>query len=475
MTLPNNHKIPKSDYLILLPIAALAFYLAFIPHHNYPYPVHVDEWIHMANAKALMRTGSIAFPGSFLLEAGFHLFWGVFQTISGISWLEVFRYFPGIIFIITVLSVYILAQRQGFGWEAAFFTSLMLTTVGILGPAFLIPLAMGLLFIPLSLFLAFNFRTFWSYLTLFIFISFLLAIHPPTAVALVIILVPYILLNLKGSFKHSLWLTLALTIPFLAPFPWIFNMLLPTAKLLFSPQTLPTYIDLPRIIKTYGYLPILLGLLGTFILAVKDGNKSYGIILGLLALLVMLVVYYTFQYGIEIMYFRGLTYMMLLMGIVAGAGLMGVRRLQLPIRVKAWLRIPFFTQNTGNILCLALIALTLFMVIPVRQNTPFYHMIDKADYEAFIWIKDNVPESYDRAVLDPWKATAFTAVSEKDVYTRIHEAPTAKDEEAYTFLSDGGTDTAFLRENRISIVYSRETIRNPDLVEVRENVYLLEE
>ncbi len=155
-----------------MPISALAFYLAFIPHHNYPYPVHVDEWFHLANAKALMRTGSITFPGSFLLEAGFHLFWGVFQTISGISWLEVFRYFPGIIFIITVLSVYILAQRQGFGWEAAFFTSLMLTTVGILGPAFLVPMAMGLLFIPLSLFLAFNFRTVWSYLTLFIFISF---------------------------------------------------------------------------------------------------------------------------------------------------------------------------------------------------------------------------------------------------------------------------------------------------------------
>ncbi len=475
MTLLNNHKIPKFDYLILLPIAALAFYIAFMPHYNYPYPLHVDEWVHLANAKALMRAGSITFPGSALLEAGFHLFWGVFQTISGISWLEVFRYFPGIIFIITVLSVYILAQRQGFGWEAAFFTSLMLTTVGILGPAFLIPLAMGLLFIPLSLFLAFNFRTVWAYLALFIFVSFLLTIHPPTAVALAIILFPYILLNLKGSFKHSLWLTLALTIPFLAPFPWIFSMLLPTANLLFSPQTLPTYIDLPLIIKTYGYLPVLLGLLGIFVLAVKGGNKSYGIILGLLALLVMLVVYYTFQYGIEIMYFRGLTYMMLLMGIVAGAGLMGVRRLQLPIKVRALLKIPFLTQNAGNILCLALIALTLVMVIPVRQNTPYYHMIDRADYEAFIWIKGNVPENNDRAVLDPWKATAFAAITDRNIYTRIHEYPQTKDDQAYTFLSNGCTDTDFLRENEISIVYSREECRNPDLVEVRDNVYLLKE
>lgn len=472
MTLPNVQKIPKSDYLILLPIMALAFYLAFIPHLNYPYPVHVDEWVHLASSKALMRAGGVTFPGSFLLEVGFHLFWGVFQTISGISWMDIFRYFPSIIFIITALSVYILAQREGFGWEAALFTCLIPTTVGILGPAFLLPMAMGLLFIPLSLFLAFNFRTGWAYLTLFIFTCFLLTIHAPTAVGLVIILVPYILLNLKGSFKHSLGLTLALIIPFLAPFPWIFHMLLPTAESLLSPQPLPTYIDLPQVVKTYGYLPIMFYLLGTFLLAIKGGNKNYGLIFGLLALLVMLVVYYTFHYGVEIMYFRSLTYMMLLMGIVAGAGLMGVRKFRLPVRFSAWLKAPLIIQN---ILCLALIALTLIMVIPERQDTPYYHMIDREDYEAFVWIKDNVDEGYDKAILDPWKATAFTAVTEKEIYTRIHTAPTAKDNKAYAFLNNGCTNTTFLRENGISIVYTKKGCQNPDLVEVRKNVYLLRE
>ena len=473
MTLSNAHKIPKYDYLILLPIMALAFYIAFIPHHNYPYPLHVDEWINLVRFKGLMEAGNITFAGSFLLEAGFHLFWGVFQTISGISWMDIFRYFPGIILIITVLSVYILAQRQGFGWEAALFTCLIPTTVGILGPSFLIAMSLGLLFIPLSLFLAFNFKTGWAYLSLFIFISFLLTLHAPTAVGLAIILIPYILLNLKGSFKHSLGLTLALAIPFLVPFPWIFHMLLPTAKLLFSAQTIPTYIALPRIIRAYGYLPILFCLLGTFLLAIRGGSKNYSLILGLLGLLVMLVVYYTFHYGVEIMYFRGLMYMMLAMSIVAGAGLMGVRKLRLPARLNTWLKVPFITQNVGNILCLALIALTLVMVIPVRQDTPYYHMIDREDYEAFVWIKDNVSEGYGRAVLDPWKATAFAAITEKDIYTRIHSYPTAKDERVYTFLNNGCTDTAFLRGYGISIVYSRQACNNPDLVEVRKNVYLL--
>ncbi|MBA7689479.1 hypothetical protein ES703_97986 [subsurface metagenome] len=43
------------------------------------------------------------------------------------------------------------------------------------------------------------------------------------------------------------------------------------------------------------------------------------------------------------------------------------------------------------------------------------------------------------------------------------------------FLIGGCVDTAFLSENGISIVYSQGEYNNPDLVEVRENVYLLED
>ena len=474
-------RLAKCDYFKLVPILALAFYIAFIPHLNYPYPVHIDELVHMAYSKAMLGAGSTTFTEPFLgqstitlsenLEAGFHAFWGIFQQISGIPWLTIFRYFPGIIFIITVLSVYVLARREGFGWEAALFTCLIPTTVGILGPAFLVPVAIGLLFIPLSLFLAFNFRTGWSYLVLFIFTCFLLSIHAPSAICLVIILMPYILLNLKGNLKHSVGITLAVVIPFLAPFPWIFGMLLPAAKSLLTPQPLPEYIDVPRIMVTYGYLPVSFCLIGTFLLAIRGGKKNYGLILGLLALLVMLFAFFTLHYGLDIMYTRGLMYMMLMMSILAGAGLMGVKNLKLPTRLKA----PSIIQNVGYILCLALIGLTLAMYIPTRQDTPYYHMIEREDYEAFVWIKDNIDESYKRAIVDPWKATAFTAITEKYVYTRIHAFPKPSDSKAYEFLRGGCSDTAFLREHGISIVYTRQECNNPNLTEVRQNVYLLKE
>jgi hypothetical protein len=472
--------------LKLVPILALAFYVAFMPHINYPYPVHIDEWVHMAYAKALIKAGSMTFVDPFFgeatlgmndaKEAGFQLFWGIFNQISGLSWTTIFRYFPGIIFVITVLSVYILARREGFGWEAALLTCLIPTTVGILGPAFLVPVAMGLLFIPLTLFVAFNFRNVWSYLSVCAFTSFLLIIHPPSAICLVIILAPYVLINLVGNFKHSLGLILALIFPLLVPFAWIFSLVLVTARHLFAQQPLEWYVDLPRIITTYGYFPISLCLLGVLVVWIKGGRKGYGLILGLLAVLLMLVVFNTFHYGVPIVYYRGLTFMMLMMSIVAGAGLAWVKNLRVPENLGSLLKVPsLIGQNIGAVLCLTLIVITLIISIPSRQIQPYYNMIDQEDYEAFVWIRDNVSQNYAKAILDPWKATAFAAITGKYVFTRIHGYPKPSDEEAYSFLQNGCSDTSYLRNNRISLVYTQESCTNTDLVEVRKNVYLLEE
>jgi len=170
----------------------------------------------------------------------------------------------------------------------------------ILGLAFLVPMSMGLLFTPLILFLAFNFRTVWSYLLIFILICFLLSIHAPSAICPIIVLTPYILLNLRGNFKHSLGLILIFVIPFLAVFPWIFNLLLPTAKSLLIPQPVTGFVQLPRVIQAYGYLPIAFCLLGAFLLAIRGGKKNYGLVLGLLTLLLMLVTFFTFHYGVPI-------------------------------------------------------------------------------------------------------------------------------------------------------------------------------
>jgi hypothetical protein len=195
----------------------------------------------------------------------------------------------------------------------------------------------------------------------------------------------------------------------------------------------------------------------------------------MLAMLLMLAIFYSLHYGVRIVYERGLTFMMLMVSIVAGAGLMVVKNIRLPAGISNRLRVPAPAQNIGRLLCLVLVVLILAIGIPARQGLPYYNMIDQQDYEAFVWIRDNVSEDYDRAILDPWKATAFTAITGKYVYTRIHSYPKPIDREAYDFLQEGCIDTAFLGQHGISIIYSRSPCDNPDLTEVRENVYLLKE
>ncbi len=122
-----------------------------------------------------------------------------------------------------------------------------------------------------------------------------------------------------------------------------------------------------------------------------------------------------------------------------------------------------------------LVGLTLSITIPDQQDIRYYHMIDDEDYEAFVWIKENIGPEHDRAIMDPWKGTPFTAITGKYIYTRIHSFPIPKDLDAREFLESGFTDTAFLRKNNISIIYTEHECRNPDLTEVRERIYLLKD
>ncbi len=483
MSFQNISRLVRSDCLKLAPILALAFYMAFIPHQYSLLPVHVDEWVHLASAKELMRNAGTAgltspFSGGApiwnqTVELGFHLFWGIFQQISGISWLIIFKYFPAIIFMLTVISVYVVARRGGFGWEAALFTCLIPTTVGILGPGFLVPMAMGMLFIPLSLFVALNLRGWQSYVLLFLFNSFLVLTHGATAVLLVIIILPHIVLDIGKDFKHALGTIAALSIPFIAPFPWIFKMVLARMGELFSYQLLPVYVALPRDFLLYGYLPVVFFSIGIFWLIYSGTRMGYALAFGSFAILSLVVTFVQLHLGLELLYLRGFTILLLMMSIVAGSGLWWIRRVKLPDNLVVRLKSVFIAKHFGSVLCLILIAPILFIAIPTHQKIPYYHMIDNKDYDTFVWLAENIDESYDKAILDPWKATAFTAVTGRKVYTKILMAPKEKDRKARQFLEQGCTDTDFLRENGISIVYTRKGSRNPDLVEVRRYVYLL--
>ncbi|MGA2158538.1 MAG: hypothetical protein ABSG90_04905 [Dehalococcoidia bacterium] len=465
----------------LLLILALAFCMSFIPHIGYAYPLHVDEWMHMTYAETIAQTGSITFPDPFTgltninlgdnLWVGFHILWAMFQQVSGIDWIILFRYFPSIIFMITVLAVYVLASRQGYGLEAAFFTCLIPTTGGLLGPAFMVPMALGMLFIPLSLFLAFNIKTWPVYLLIFLFTCFLLISHATTAIVLCIVLAPYILLNIRDNKWHSAGVLAALALPFILSLPWTFQIAEQAAGRLLIPQYFSPYIELPDLAWKYGLLPIAFSFIGTIILIIKGSKKGLALILGLALLLVVMVIFYRFHYGLSTVYERGLTVMLLILSILAGAGLMWLRGLKLPSDFLSRHR-SFLFRSVAMISCVLVLVVMLSVAIPTRVNASFYHMIDDEDYRAFTWIKDNIGQDYRMAIVDPWKATAFTAITEKNALHRIWLNQEPVDDIIYRFLNNGCVDAKFLMANRVSFINNRSECLNADLVEVRENIYI---
>jgi hypothetical protein len=481
-------RLVKSDYLKLVLILGLAFYVAFIPHQGYPYPVHIDEWTHLANSKAIVEEASaIGVPNPFTggaagssqsFEAGFGLLWAMVQQVSDIPWLVLFKYFPAVIFMITVLTVYILGRREGFGWEAALCTCFILTTVRFLGPGFMVPVALGLLFIPLSLFIAFHLRGWWAYILLFITTAFLVSAHAYTAVGLIIVLAPYIVLNLRKDFRHSLGITIALVVPFVIPLIiglslWGHNILLTKLGAFFTAQPLSgaavPYIQ--QIPYLYGYLPIFLFVLGIFMMARRGTLKDYSLIIAPVLLLLLIGLFVHFQRGIQTLYDRSHLYLMLMMGIIGGYGLWRIREIRLPERLKP----AFLSRNLGGFLCLLLLIPTLFFSIRTHLDARYYHTIQEHDYEAFVWIAENIGDEYDKGIVDPWQGGAFTAISGKRVYSHVISTLSKSDLRAYQFFEEQCCDTAFLREHGISIVYTRLTCDNPDLVEVRESIYLLPE
>jgi hypothetical protein len=482
----NLWKLAKSEYLKLALILGLAFYIAFIPHQGYSYPVHVDEWTHLAYSEEMVQEADAVgvlnpFTGkdagwSQTMEAGFDLLWAMVKQVTDIPWTALFRYFPAVIFMLTVLSVYILGRREGFGWEAALCTCFVPTTIRFLGPGFMVPVALGLLFIPLSLFLAFNLRGWRSYLLLFILTSFLVSAHAYTAVGLIIILAPYIVLNLRKNFRHSLGTALALVIPFLIPFlmiwfMWGNNIILSSLGAFFTTQPIsgPELAYILQVPYVYGFLPTFLFIVGIFMMARRGMLKDYSLIIAPVLLLLLIGLFANFQHGIQTLYDRSYLYLMLVMGIVGGYGLWRIRSIKLPEKLKP----TFISKNLGSFLCLLLLIPTIFLSVRSHLDTYYYQMIDEQDYEIFTWIDENVGEEYDKAVLDPWRASAFTALTGRKVYARTVAATTESGMKAREFIQGGCRDTDFLREHGISIIYTRIECDNPDLVKLRDHVYLL--
>jgi hypothetical protein len=479
--MPNNRihkraeKFQNKEIIFLISILLLASFLTYYPHLNYPYPLHVDEWFHIATAKEISLGKDVDWYSGgkfkFGLERAWHLTLASIQKIFNLN-VKQWIYFPIFIHILAILSVFYFTLKL-FGKKEALISSLLIalipSNVTIGGPVFLVPVNLSLIFIPLALTFAFelaNLKPIFNYLALLSITTFILYAHPPTAIALLTTLGIYSLSNFFSKDKKSknkakiLFLIISFSILLSLPnyLPEIQKKGLESAKFSF-------WIYLKEIPYIYGFIPTTFFILGFYILSQTKSKGFWTLLLSSLFLIFNISLFARFDLNYLIPYQRTYIPLFLLMSIIASVGYSKLLEIKKPFK------------NFGKILLLILLIETIYFSVERNIKTPYYHLISDKDYENFLWIKGNSKED-EIVLLDPWKARAFPAIAERRVYAVMPFGPDEKYlklvDNANKFFAQKCLNTTFLIENNISIVYSPVKCENENLREVKENIYFLE-
>jgi len=473
--------------ILLVAIIALAFFMALYPRLDYPYPLHVDEWMHLGHTTQVLNTGHLNYPNPFHggqweveghPETGYYIWFGTSLLATGSSWLVLARLMPALVLGIIALVAYAWGRKRGFGLEAAFFATFIHTTIRFLGPAFLVPVTLGLVFFPLCLILLEKMEKDWRPLPLVVVsLASLFLIHGTTAVAVGFVLVIYLLFYLvlsKSPFRQTLpSLTCILLIPFsgLVIFLWNRAFVLREIQNIMNAEKIPLP-AIPIPLPQLGYIMIALAVIGFGFLIARGGWRNYALLVPTVILLFFVQFYRQwFEVGPDILYERGWLYVMLLVAFIAGYGLSQLRQLGLDFFKRwRWGALPVYVA----LAVVVVFALVLRMDGYAKED--YYHVVNTPTYHDFKWIGEELPQD-SVVLLNPYVGWSLVPISGGQYVYTAQAYPWGVEEaiEIDQFFRAGAPDTEYIRERNANVLYSPFPLNNPDLVEVREGVYILRE
>jgi hypothetical protein len=441
----------KLNKILLIIFIFLACILNYLPHLNYKYPIHVDEWVHFQYANHLSNDSPLYFGEEYKsLEAGFHYLLATLNSF-GIDYIFIFNYFSIIFTLILCLSIFVLTRNmfsEKAGVFAVFFIALLKSSATILGPALVVPMAIGMGFIAITLYLIKIESKAWV-----LILAGALIIHPPTATAIILLINIEFLIARKDYLKNLALQAISILIAMPLYLPIIFSKGVGTVNSLnFMPIINVIYI--PRYL---GAIVVFFVLAGIFFSVEK---KKYHLAIYSIALLIFAVLYYWFEFHFFVPYERALMYLFVIFAVLFGLG------------IEKIISIPKDKKLKILVLVLIIILLAFPLKGKIDSSGYFYQIINNKNYADFFYIKDNTNKN-EIAVLDPWTANAFTPIAERQVYSRITQGPNKKYEERNAEISkffDGKCkDSDFLKKNNITIVYGN--CNNSKLTNDKENIY----
>ncbi|MFH0860565.1 MAG: hypothetical protein V1921_05145 [Candidatus Altiarchaeota archaeon] len=485
------------NQLIFLLILVLTFSTVYSVHKNYRFPLHADEWQHLALSIQIMEEEGLSSLNPYDLslhvdtEPGFHILVSEILMITGVEPVTYYRFLPAIFACISNIMLFAfvwkLTKNRGIGFLSMIFFSTLKSNVNILGPVFLVPLTASIPLIYLF-FLTVHQALAWKsmrrvYTLISVWIALFL-IHPISAAFTAFVCFIYALTEYKRTMDLMRKLSVFIVIPVA-----VFVVFIRSLEEHWGGGI--TYIFVDHIVyeygwgKTeilyalhdfYGYTPLLLALLG---LIVEARRKEPLVPLWSLYAALNIYAYGFLEATVIAPFQRMLYYAMLGLTVLSGIGLY---RLLDYVRTSLQ-RITLEARLRGYVTQIA-ITLTLAAVFYVSFSTYFdfptraklYQVIEEDEYSAIRWIGDNY--GGDNIVLaDTWTSIAVYPITRNRVvgFVSAHIESDGDDFADEFFKSDCINMASMIEREGISLVITKERISCPGIELVYGNKTLVYE
>lgn len=446
-------KIPKPLYYIAL-FAFLGFfaiYASFGIHIDYLLPFHADEWDHLAIANEIARTNSLISYNPFIgsgwdpqWERNYHLLLAILLNTTGfdqtdLGSINLALILPTFMTFLMMLFSFVLVMHLTENKIAALIASITVlftsSNVTLLGYWFLVPMAYGLAFLPITLLLFVkSFESIRYSILLFLVFAQTALVHPASATIFLPAFLLYAAINPKLLWKNKgkigiLLLELAVIALVLAGFSIyqyefssytdLFDKIL---QVLTFPSTLyevNAFFFFPRFLT---YPIFALSILGAFYLVGFKKREAW--ILPLMALTLTPIVYLFFVQGTSFLaeYRRIFMIVATVLVIMSGIGIFAVLEFFNNLVRKYSKNFTFFGKITPNriyqITALLIVSYLLFFhlaSVPVRYYPSLYKVIDEYQVPALVWLKHNSNQE-EAVIAQPWISRAIGVISGNRIY-----------------------------------------------------------
>jgi hypothetical protein len=400
-------------YLVIL-LIIFTFILIYKVHFNYPYfyqdphnknfiveekagkydyPIHGDEWTHLAQTEYIIKNKEIPKTNPYLkdsgnkldLESGFQVFNAQFSILTNLDLILNYKYLPAIFSIIYILCliIFILLITKNFYisiFSSLFFLSVK-NNVNLMGIWFLVPITFSIFLIYLFFYCFLNENKKLNYLSILFYITSIF-VYPISTILITFALLIYSIFYKKFS-KYYLILLFTLVISSLILFRNNLDKIF--SIILFKYGWTGAFEFNYSITKMFGLIASAFALFGIFQVYKKKLNKIL-IILPLVCLIPILT-YLMFKFTLFIPYQRAFLYLLINLAPLAGIGLY------------------YLSENIYNFLnkidkSAAIFIVVLFTLLVFINNFYNYykidnnqflmlHFINDDDYNALKFVKDN--------------------------------------------------------------------------------------